>query len=415
VSLSVSRVSRERQDKSRERQLKAVALGPTTFPFPELKIPLTFTGVRESLARPLEPVPTTPPHLGVGGQLLLAVLFKAPLKMASATSPPMGSTIFSVAQIVVVVLLVGTLWSYTPTCTQGEKAAAATAAATAAPICLAPSLATIEAVLSGELRRRKDIPFPAGAPDLVRALFSGRAGPGGFVASPFSGLAKDDWPLDLQGWNGNDPELSILISTAQPSVRVAVEVGSWKGQSTNTISNALKLLPPVVGAPPPVLLAIDTWLGALEFMTLKASKGHVESHALALVHGQPHIYLQFLANMLHMGHEDTVVPIVQSSVLAGRFLQWARVRAQFIYVDASHDTEDLFQDMIAYFPLLDASGSVLVGDDWNWPSVKEGVARFVGKFCQSQPTVSGVKWSLFKHQCVPGPAIFGKDGACEGC
>lgn len=237
--------------------------------------------------------------------------------MASATSPPMGSTILSVTQIVVAALLVGTLWSYSPTCTQGEKAAAATAAATAAPICLAPSLATIEAVLSGELRRSKDIPFPAGAPDLVRALFSGRAGPSGFVASPFSGLAKDDWPLDLQGWNGNDPELSILISTAQPSVRVAVEVGSWKGQSTNTISNALKLLPPVMGAPPPVLLAIDTWLGALEFMTLKASKGHIESHALALVHGQPHIYLQFLANMLHMGHEDTVVPIVQSSVLAG--------------------------------------------------------------------------------------------------
>ena len=98
-----------------------------------------------------------------------------------------------------------------------------------------------------------------------------------------------------------------------------------------------------------------------------------------------------------------------------RFLQWARVRAQFIYVDASHDAEDLFQDMVVYFPLLDASGSVLVGDDWNWPSVQEGVARFVGKFCQSQPTVSGVKWSLFKRQCVPGPAIFGKDGTCEGC
>lgn len=139
-------------------------------------------------------------------------------------------------------------------------------------------------------------------------------------------------------------------------------------------------------------------------MTRKAAAGHDPERSLALVHGQPHVFLQFLANMLHLGHEDTVVPIVQTSVLAGRFLQWAKVRAQFIYIDASHDADDVFADMALYFPLLDAGGSVLVGDDFTWPSVQAGVAKFVAAFCQSQPTTNKKKWFLFRRQCLPGPA-----------
>ncbi len=281
--------------------------------------------------------------------------------------------------------------------------AAVPAAAAATATCLSPSRATIEAALSGELSPLPAVPFPAGTPEKVRALFSGKAGPGGFALSPFSGLTKGNWPLDLQGWNGDDPDFARIIPAVQPPVRVAVEVGSWKGQSTNTIVSALKSLPSIAGAQPPVLIAIDSWLGALEFMT-RAATVYDPDRALFLAHGQPHVYLQFLTNMLHMGHEDTVVPIVQNSVLAGRFLQWAGVRAQFIYVDASHDADDVFQDMVTFFPLLDASGSVMVGDDWGWDSVKKGVTRFVAAYCQSPPvTANGAKWTLFRHQCMPGP------------
>lgn len=45
-----------------------------------------------------------------------------------------------------------------------------------------------------------------------------------------------------------------------------------------------------------------------------------------------------------------------------------------IYIDAGHETENVYQDILAWYPHL-VSGGVLCGDDWMWESVREGVIR----------------------------------------
>lgn len=49
-----------------------------------------------------------------------------------------------------------------------------------------------------------------------------------------------------------------------------------------------------------------------------------------------------------------------------------------IYIDAGHDTNSVYNDMRAYYPLVQENG-ILCGDDWGWKSVKIAVRKFTKK------------------------------------
>lgn len=43
-----------------------------------------------------------------------------------------------------------------------------------------------------------------------------------------------------------------------------------------------------------------------------------------------------------------------------------------IYLDGAHDTQSVYNDIIARYPHLTDSG-IMCGDDWGWESVQKGV------------------------------------------
>ena len=94
--------------------------------------------------------------------------------------------------------------------------------------------------------------------------------------------------------------------------------------------------------------------------------------------GYPTVYYQFLANVMHKNLEDIIIPFPQASALAARFLLLNNVKADMIYIDASHDEEDVYNDINNYWHLLKQNG-VIFGDDYDefWPGVKLGVNNFV--------------------------------------
>ena len=49
-----------------------------------------------------------------------------------------------------------------------------------------------------------------------------------------------------------------------------------------------------------------------------------------------------------------------------------------IYIDAGNDTNSVYYDMCAYYPLLQENG-ILCGDDWCWKSVQIAVQRCAKK------------------------------------
>ncbi len=175
-------------------------------------------------------------------------------------------------------------------------------------------------------------------------------------------------PKKIEGWNGESSIFDELISKVRP--RHIIEVGTWLGQSALTMAKSVKR-----HGLQTRITCIDTWLGALEFW---GDMKHTSDRDLRLLYGYPQVYYQFLSNVVHEGMQDTILPFPCTSSIAARHLKKQGVQAELIYIDGSHDYDDVMSDLASYFPLV-APGGIMFGDDFGWP----GVARAVVAFFQS--------------------------------
>ena len=205
--------------------------------------------------------------------------------------------------------------------------------------------------------------------------------------SPFEGLL--DTPVDLQGWGSDDPVFGRLIAEVRPEL--IVEVGSWKGASAIHMSGLLKKYG-IDGN----VLCVDTWLGSLE-QWLNPTDTQNGRFELFRVHGHPiGLYCQFMSNVKQSGFADVITPFPTTSHIAARWLAAKGVKADLIYLDGSHEYEDVLQDLQDYWPLLSEKG-VLFGDDY---ASEPGVKKAVEEFCEENPfscagaAVEGNKWVL---------------------
>lgn len=213
------------------------------------------------------------------------------------------------------------------------------------------------------------------------------------AVDPWAGFDPSQHPEDLQGWHGDHPLLSRLVVEEQP--QLVVEVGSWKGQSSTHLGRALRDLGPADGAPRQ-LLCVDTWLGALEFWRDQDDPERYRS--LDLHHGYPRVYYQFLANIAHAELQDTVIPFPQTSITAARWLIERGVSPDLVYIDASHEENDVYADL-TYFWHAARSGAVLFGDDYQtqfWPGVVNAVDAFAEERGVDVEVVDEMFWILRK-------------------
>lgn len=159
-------------------------------------------------------------------------------------------------------------------------------------------------------------------------------------------------PLFMHGWFGptNQRYLRHFIQQYRP--QIVVELGSWMGLSTIFMAQHMQQ-----GAK---LYAVDTWLGSVEH--------RVEPQFSCFL---PTLYQQFLSNCKHHGVTNIVIPVRRTTLEAARMLS---ICPNLVYVDASHAEEDVYNDIMAWYPKL-ASKGILCGDDWGWESVQKGVIR----------------------------------------
>jgi len=148
-----------------------------------------------------------------------------------------------------------------------------------------------------------------------------------------------------------------------------IEVGTWKGASALEMVRCAKS----IGIHPQIV-CVDTWLGALEFWGDQSDPERYQ--ALKLRNGYPSVYFQFLANVCHAEAQDYIVPFPQTSATAALWFRQQGIQADLIYVDASHEEEDVYQDLTDYIECL-RPGGILFGDDYGWDGVRLAVDRFV--------------------------------------
>lgn len=210
--------------------------------------------------------------------------------------------------------------------------------------------------------------------------------------SPYEGFDASAHPFDPQGWNGDSPLFRRLIAEVDPEL--VVEVGSWKGQSAIHMARELK-----ARRADAQLVCVDTWLGSFDWWLDPARSPRA---AMGLRHGYPTLYYQFLANIVHAGLQDVVVPFPATSTIAARLLIARGIRADLIYIDASHEENDVYMDIAYYWHAL-RPGGVMFGDDHRadfYPGVVAAVQAFASEQGLAPEIVDGQFWILRK----PAPA-----------
>lgn len=170
--------------------------------------------------------------------------------------------------------------------------------------------------------------------------------------------------LELYGWNSNLPFLSEVIRDNKPLT--VIEVGTWKGYSAITMANEMKKNN-IAGK----IYCVDTWLGSVDFW-YDSNK----EFDLKLINGYPSVYYNFLSNVVHYQLTDIIVPVPMCSNQAYKvFRNKLKKKADVIYVDGSHEKEDVYNDLKNYSTILENNG-VIFGDDVNYPQVKEAVNEY---------------------------------------
>ena len=187
---------------------------------------------------------------------------------------------------------------------------------------------------------------------------------------------------DRAGWNSDHPVFDRLVELTRPDT--IVELGTWKGRSAAHLAGA---------APAARIYCVDTWLGGLDHVLSTAPQDDLVRDVV----GSPRLYHQFLRNFADgpwAAYAPRLVPLQQTTLNGARLLALAGVRAQLIYVDASHEYEDVYADLCACRPLL-APGGILFGDDFrSFPGVFAALLRFRHEAGLKFEEVDGNFWIL---------------------
>ena len=208
----------------------------------------------------------------------------------------------------------------------------------------------------------------------------------------YDGLTTANAELDMQGWVAAGFRQTVEdVVASLPHECSLIEVGSWKGASTNIIADTLK-----AAGKRGQLLAVDTWLGAPEFWTPAGLRDPTRGLALDRRNGFPRVYEVFLKNAVLRGNHDVITPFPLSSVQAAAVLAHGQVAVDAIYVDASHEEDAVFADLSAYWGLL-KPGGIMFGDDFNWDGVHHAVTRFAASRCvEARLPHDDVVWQIRK-------------------
>lgn len=188
-------------------------------------------------------------------------------------------------------------------------------------------------------------------------------------------------PYYFNNWFVNSKHLDNLIK--KHNISVIVELGSWLGASAIHMARQV----PTYGK----VYCVDHWEGSAE---------HHQPHRTDVSHLLPRLYQQFLSNVIHAGLTDKIIPIKTSTLEAAQNLN---VSPHLVYIDASHDYANVYQDICKWYEKV-IPGGICCGDDWP----REGVQRAVKRFAEEnklQIYAEGNFWSYSAKPYTSSPQI----------
>jgi hypothetical protein len=173
------------------------------------------------------------------------------------------------------------------------------------------------------------------------------------------------------------------IKNMKPNL--VIEVGSFLGYSAIKMAKEVKRL-----GLPTKIICVDTWLGSPEHYRMYKAKEDVR---IGYKNGYPTLYQKFITSVIENDVQDVIIPFPYPSSVAYKILdkvfQEIDIKPEFIFLDGSHEENDVYMDLYYYYQLLAPNGSIW-GDDYGW----EGVHKALDTFC----TQSEIKYEVLSNR-----------------
>lgn len=151
---------------------------------------------------------------------------------------------------------------------------------------------------------------------------------------------REDWfSSNIPNWDS----IFKSIGWNAKEQKCVVEIGSFEGRSS------VWILQNLLNGDSSTLHCIDTFEGGQEY-----SSAQIEG-----------IYDRFISNIHATGSDHKVTVYKKRSYEALIELNHSGVLADFIYVDGSHESQDVIADLILSFNIL-KSGGLMICDDYIW-------------------------------------------------
>lgn len=187
-----------------------------------------------------------------------------------------------------------------------------------------------------------------------------------------------DVPPRSHGWFSGRAD--VFEQFIGPQVNVYLELGSWLGKSVTWFAER---------CPNATVICIDHWRGSPEHHRKEKWQKHL-----------PTLYETFLTNMWEL--RDRVIPIRANTLDGMRAVAQADVRPDVIYIDAAHDADSVYHDLVTAIELF--PGARILGDDWPIEGVRHGVRKLLAERGEEpRLVISECKtvWYLLEDTCRP--------------
>jgi predicted O-methyltransferase YrrM len=159
------------------------------------------------------------------------------------------------------------------------------------------------------------------------------------------------------------------IQNTKPNL--VIEVGSFLGYSAIKMAKEVKRL-----GLPTKIICVDTWLGSPEHYRMYKAK---EDIRIGYKNGYPTLYQKFITSVIENDVQDIIIPFPYPSSVAYKILdkvfQEIDIKPEFIFLDGSHEENDVYMDLYYYYQLLAPNGSMW-GDDYEWEGVHKALDKF---------------------------------------
>jgi hypothetical protein len=148
-----------------------------------------------------------------------------------------------------------------------------------------------------------------------------------------------------------------------------VEVGSWKGRSASYLAVE------IINSDKTIKFdCVDTWKGSIEHIIPTSPFFQSE-----LLRNEDWLYNEFMNNVQPV--QSVINPIRTTSLKAATL--YSDESLDFVYIDASHEYEDVIKDLHAWYPKI-KKGGYIGGHDYHF---YPGVRRAVNEFFETKPEI----------------------------